>query len=337
MILFLFTITLLISAAFTRHLCHPKTIVCILDQPNERSLHTQPTPSTGGLAIILALTFASFLIQFIYPSEPIFVNISFSVLLIAGISLLDDWRHVAILQRLGIHFLAACLLLWANDFWLTAFVFPYFTWDLPLWMQIIFSILFVMWMVNLYNFMDGMDGFAGGMAVFGFGTMALLGGLAGQQLFMLLNLLVVAAVLGFLLFNFPPAKIFMGDLGASTLGFLAAAFILWAEQQQLFSLWIGLLIFSPFIVDATVTLLRRLLRGEKVWLAHKTHYYQRLVELGWGHKRTVLWEYGLMVLCSLSATVSLFLPVYGQGIVLISWLFIYCGLIYFVSQLERST
>ncbi len=334
MILFLFTITLLISAAFTRHFCHPKTIVCILDQPNERSLHTQPTPSTGGLAIIVALVFASFLTQLVYPIGPILINISLSVLLIASISLLDDWRHVAILQRLSIHFLAAYLLLWTNDFWITELVFPYFTWQLPLWIQIVFSVLFVVWMVNLYNFMDGMDGFAGGMAVFGFGTMAILGGLAEHVTFMLLNLLVVGAVLGFLIFNFPPAKIFMGDLGASTLGLLAVTFILWAKQQHIFALWIGLLLFSPFIIDATATLLRRLLQGEKIWLAHKTHYYQRLVEFGWGHKRTVLCEYGLMALCGLSAIWSTYLPMHGQWVLLACWAFIYGGLIYFVNQLK---
>ena len=191
-----------------------------------------------------------------------------------------------------------------------------------------------MWMINLYNFMDGMDGFAGGMTVIGFGTLAVIG--VEHQLFMTMNLLVVSATCGFLLFNFPPAKIFMGDVGSSSLGFLAAGFSLWGNYEGIFPLWIALLIFSPFIVDATVTLLHRLFRGEKVWQAHKFHYYQRLVELGWGHKRTVLWEYVLMGACSISALIAPLLPFYGQGALLIGRSIIYIGLMSWVNRLEKS-
>ncbi len=113
--------------------------------------------------------------------------------------------------------------------------------------------------------------------------------------------IIAASALGFLVWNFPPARIFMGDAGSSTLGFLVAACSLWADQQHIAPLWVSILVFSPFIVDATVTLIRRLFRGEAVWKAHRSHYYQRLALAGWGHRRTVIWEYALMVACGTTA------------------------------------
>ncbi|EDN66403.1 glycosyl transferase, group 4 family [Beggiatoa sp. PS] len=213
---------------------------------------------------------------------------------------------------------------------------PGITWTGSTFLQFSASLLFVVWMTNLYNFMDGMDGFAGGMAVFGFGTLAVFGGLANHLFFMAINLMVASAAGGFLLFNFPPARIFMGDVGASSLGFLAAAFSLWGHREGIFPLWVALLVFSPFIFDATVTLLRRLLQGDKIWLAHKSHYYQRLVELGWGHKNTVLWEYALMAACSVSALMIPSLPNYAQWYLLISWIIIYILLMYLVGWLEQQ-
>lgn len=327
MILILMVLAFLVSALLTLYFSHPNTILHILDKPNVRSLHSRPTPTTGGIAIVVALSIAVIIMQ-----EYFFIF--FSVLLIATISFIDDCRHVSALYRLMVHLLATYLLLWQGEFWLTEIILPGLTWALPPFLQISLSILFVIWMINLYNFMDGMDGFAGGMAIFGFGTLAILGAMADHQLFMALNLIIASAVAGFLLFNFPPARIFMGDTGSSSLGFLAAAFSLWGNREGIFPLWVALLLFSPFIVDATVTLLRRLLRGEKVWLAHKSHYFQRLVELGWGHKRTVLWEYALMAGCSISALVAPALPIDAQWGLLVGWIFVYILLMYLVRCLE---
>jgi UDP-N-acetylmuramyl pentapeptide phosphotransferase/UDP-N-acetylglucosamine-1-phosphate transferase len=188
-------------------------------------------------------------------------------------------------------------------------------------------------MINLYNFMDGMDGFAGGMTLIGFSTLAWLG--RADATFTDVCLIVAAASAGFLIHNFPPAKIFMGDTGSTALGFLTAACTLWGSKANLFPLWIAILVFSPFIVDATVTLLRRLLRGEKVWQAHRSHYYQRLVLLGWGHRKTVLAEYVLMLACAGSAVLAMELPPAGQTWLLVIWVFIYSLLIWGVGRLER--
>ena len=96
----------------------------------------------------------------------------------------------------------------------------------------------------------------------------------------------------------------MGDVGSSTLGLLAAAFSLWGARDGVFPFWVAILVFSPFIADASVTLVRRLLRGEKIWQAHKTHYYQKLVQAGWGHRKTVLVEYAIMIGCGITALLS---------------------------------
>jgi UDP-N-acetylmuramyl pentapeptide phosphotransferase/UDP-N-acetylglucosamine-1-phosphate transferase len=191
-------------------------------------------------------------------------------------------------------------------------------------------------MLNLYNFMDGMDGIAGGMAVFGFGTFAVFGLLAGATLFSVLNLIIAAAALGFLVFNFPPARIFMGDVGSSTLGLLAAALSLWGVRDGIFPFWIALLVFSPFIVDATVTLLRRLWRRERIWHAHKTHYYQRLVQAGWGHRKTVLLEYAIMLGCGISALWSMRATDEIQMAILIAWILFYFAFFFWVSRIARQ-
>jgi UDP-N-acetylmuramyl pentapeptide phosphotransferase/UDP-N-acetylglucosamine-1-phosphate transferase len=127
----------------------------------------------------------------------------------------------------------------------------------------------------------------------------------------------------------------MGDVGSSSLGLLAATFSLWGNQANIFPLWVAILLFSPFIVDATVTLSRRAWRGEKIWQAHRTHYYQRLVQLGWGHKRTVLCEYSLMFACAFSAIIATSLSAQLQIILMFSWLGIYAILMYAVELLEK--
>jgi UDP-N-acetylmuramyl pentapeptide phosphotransferase/UDP-N-acetylglucosamine-1-phosphate transferase len=336
MIITLMTVAFLISAWLTRYLSRPETVFCILDEPNARSLHTHPTPVSGGIAILMAFTLSALLTCWYYVPKPDFFWLCISGLLIAIISLLDDCHHISALYRLLVHCIAAYILLWQGEFWITQLILPGFVWAWPTFLQTSFSFLFIVWMINLYNFMDGMDGFAGGMAVFGFGTLAILGGLGNHQLFMIINLIIASAAGGFLLFNFPPARVFMGDAGSSSLGFLAAALSLWGNREGIFPLWVAVLLFSPFIVDASATLLQRLSRGEKIWLAHKTHYYQRLVQLGWGHKRTVLWEYVLMAACSLSAVLAPSLPAYAQWGLLVAWTVVYCVLMYLVNWLEQK-
>lgn len=290
----------------------------LLAMPNERSLHFQATPQTGGLAILIALVITNWLMIVLYGTVQGWVWIASGAGLIAGIALLDDALEISPIWRLIVQFIAAIFVALIGGISIS-------------YIPLIIQIFFIVWMVNLYNFMDGMDGFAGGMAVFGFGTLAILS--IDQPLLMGLNALIAVSNLGFLVFNFPPAKIFMGDTGATVLGFLAATLILLGGKLQLFPFWLGLLAFSPFIVDSTVVLFKRLINKEKIWQAHRTHYYQRLAQLkGWGHKKTVVLEYGLMISCSVSALLMSAMPFAFQLFFLIFWGFFYIGLILYLEK-----
>jgi UDP-N-acetylmuramyl pentapeptide phosphotransferase/UDP-N-acetylglucosamine-1-phosphate transferase len=129
----------------------------------------------------------------------------------------------------------------------------------------------------------------------------------------------------------------MGDVGSSTLGFLAAALSIWGARDGVFPHWVAVLVFSPFVVDATVTLFRRVVQGERIWQAHRTHYYQRLVRLGWGHRKTLLWEYLLMLSSAGSALWAVSLPPAGQWALILVWAFVYTGLAVLVSRLEQTS
>lgn len=265
------------------------------------------------------------------------VWIAATALVLAAFSLWDDRAPLSPGTRFGLHAAAAGVVVWGAALTVNAATIPILG-SLPLkWAAIPFTLLFLMWMTNLYNFMDGMDGFAGGMSVIGF---AFLGGIAwigGQHLMAVLSILIAGSAGGFLLHNKPPAQIFMGDVGSVPLGFLAGALAVLGVHSGLFDLWVPLLIFSPFIIDATVTLLRRLLRGEKVWQAHREHYYQRLVLAGWGHKKTVLAEYGLMLISGVGALIYMWAGETLRLVVLLLWVALYVSLSVAVKLVEQGS
>ena len=130
----------------------------------------------------------------------------------------------------------------------------------------------------------------------------------------------------------------MGDTGSSVLGFLMAAMMIWADNKGIFPLWTGVLVFSPFIVDASLTLLRRAFNGEKIWQAHRSHLYQRLVLSGWGHRRTVVMEYGMMLSCAALALCSVLLTQrYAQsGVFIASISFYILTYFYLFKYLRRQ-
>jgi UDP-N-acetylmuramyl pentapeptide phosphotransferase/UDP-N-acetylglucosamine-1-phosphate transferase len=248
-----------------------------LDHPNERSLHERPVPRIGGVAIFAVAVPALLLLQW----SPLVALLAAGL---AGLSFLDDRSHLPIAVRFGAHAAAAAV-----------FVLFALPGTAPLALPVL--ALFVMWMTNLYNFMDGSDGLAGGMALFGFGTYAVGAWLGGDPALAASCATLAACAGAFLAYNFHPARVFLGDAGSVPLGFLAGAMGLAGWHDGLWPLWFPVLAFSPFVVDASLTLARRIVRGEKFWRPHRTHYYQRLVQLGWGHRRTALAEYALMFAC----------------------------------------
>ena len=166
------------------------------------------------------------------------------------------------------------------------------------------ALIAIIWMANLFNFMDGSDGLAATMAVFGFGAYSFVSAANGNADAPLM-LALPAATLPFLFFNWPPAKIFLGDVGAVPLGFLAAVWGISGWQNESWPAWFPVLVFLPFIADATLTLIRRLARGQRIWEPHRVHFYQKLVQLGLGHRGTLALYAALMAGTSLSAVAAL--------------------------------
>jgi len=334
MIVLISLITFLSACGLTSYFCRPNTKLWVIDHASSRSLHEGAIPRTGGLAILATGFICIELSGLILPSSS--THLSFLILglsPLAVVSFLDDCYQLPVKWRLLTQVWSAFALI-AAGYIIDPLELPNLVFHLYKPLAVIATLLASVWMINLYNFMDGMDGFAGGMAVIGFITLAWLGW--AEPDFANLCLIVAAASAGFLVYNFPPAKIFMGDVGSTSLGFLVAACSLWGSKTGLFPLWIAILVFSPFIVDATVTLLRRLFRGEKVWEPHRSHYYQRLVLLGWGHRKTVLAEYVLMLACAGSAVLAMRLSPTGQTGLIIVWVLIYSVLIWGVGLLERQ-
>jgi UDP-N-acetylmuramyl pentapeptide phosphotransferase/UDP-N-acetylglucosamine-1-phosphate transferase len=307
----------------------------LLDRPNARSLHRTPTPRSGGLGLLAGLLAAALAWALTAPMPPALVWMAVALLVVAGVSLWDDFGHVSRRLRFAAHGVAGVLLLAGGLSW-DGLDLPGVSSPFPRPLAIVLTLGFVVWMVNLFNFMDGMDGFAGGMAVIGFLALTLLGWRAGDPQFALAAGLVATAAGGFLVFNFPPARIFLGDVGSSSLGLLAAALSLWGAQRALFPLWVAGLAFSPFIVDATWTLLRRLANGERIWEAHRSHHYQRLVLAGWGHRKTVLRAYLLMVAAGACAVAAPRLSHADQWFLLGAWAALYLLIHYRVRLVERQ-
>jgi UDP-N-acetylmuramyl pentapeptide phosphotransferase/UDP-N-acetylglucosamine-1-phosphate transferase len=241
-----------------------------LDIPNPRSLHTHAVRRGGGLAI-----WAGWLAGVLWlPGPKPWLG---PLAALIAISLLDDLRGVHPAIRLTVQVCAAATWVWLAG----AGINP------------VLAVLLIVWLSNLYNFMDGSDGLAGAMTLIGFGSYAAASWLMdGAETALFLAL--AAATVPFVLANAPPARVLLGDVGAVPLGFLAAVFGITGWLKQWWPAWFPILVFLPFIADASLTLLYRLLRGERLWEAHREHYYQRLVQIGWGHAKTLA-LYGLLM------------------------------------------
>jgi Fuc2NAc and GlcNAc transferase len=253
-----------------------------LDVPNARSSHSVPTPRGGGLAIV-AVTLGGVALGWalgIVPTRAAAGMLGGGTL-VALAGWIDDRRHLTPLARAAAQCLAAVWVLawlgWLPSLWVGAGSSPLG------WAGAVIGVLVVMWSVNLFNFMDGIDGIAG--------AEALVVGAAGTALafwrhdpaLAFVSAVMAGAALGFLRWNWAPARIFMGDVGSGFLGFMFAALALMGERQGSVPLLAWILLGGVFVFDATVTLHRRMLRGERWHAPHRTHAYQRAVDGGLTH------------------------------------------------------
>lgn len=279
-----------------------------VDHPNERSLHQRPTPRIGGLALFPGAVLGCVVVGLRDGDSLLLLGLACCLFFL---SIFDDWRSLPVMLRFGAHLAAAGWL--ASDL-------------LGGSLLALAATLAVAWMTNLFNFMDGANGLAGGMATIGFSVLGLAFGEPAVAF------ALAGAALGFLVFNFDPARVFLGDAGSIPLGFLAGGLGLIGVVKGQWPWWFPILVFSPFVADATVTLLRRMLRREKFWSAHRAHYYQRLARMGWSHRRLALVEYALMAACGISALIMLHESLAFQVVGLSAWLAIYAGLMLFIDR-----
>jgi UDP-N-acetylmuramyl pentapeptide phosphotransferase/UDP-N-acetylglucosamine-1-phosphate transferase len=254
-----------------------------MDIPNARSLHSRPTPRVGGWAVtpvvvVLILVVA----RSLWP-------LAVLAMLLGLLSQIDDRRGLSARYRFAGHLICAIALVSISP--------PLYGW----WLAVPLVVVLV-WVSNLYNFMDGANGLAGGMAVTGFAGYALMAGAAHADL-SLAAAVIAAAAAGFLVFNFPNAKVFLGDAGSIPLGFLAGGMGYWGWCTQAWPFWFPVFVFAPFMLDATVTLLKRLVRREKFWEAHRQHYYQRMIGMAGAHTPVVLKWYAVMM-CGIALAVA---------------------------------
>ncbi|MES2218847.1 MAG: glycosyltransferase family 4 protein [Pseudomonadota bacterium] len=259
----------------------------ILDIPNQRSSHQIPTPRGGGIAIVISFLGAVIIMALTGLMGP---TLAYALmgggLVIAAVGYADDVYQVKTSWRFVIHLLAA---LWAV-YWLHGFpIVDLGTWKFTLnfWGDLL-AVVGVIWAINFYNFMDGIDGLAGSEGLF----IALAGSLALSMVHgpncALLLLFFACAIAGFTIFNWPPAKIFMGDVGSGFIGYVFAVIAIHTANLHDIPIVFWLIIMAVFICDATFTVLYRALKGERWYAAHRDHAYQNLIAYGASHQRVTL-------------------------------------------------
>lgn len=280
----------------------------ILDVPNERSSHEIATPVGGGLVIVV-MTLLPLLAYEILVGEGLrYWGFYAGALIIATVSWFDDIRHVSPFLRFAVHIACAVIAVLQIGSFSVITVWPESTLSLGV-MGPLLTVVWVVWMTNAYNFMDGIDGIAGTQAVVASAGWALVTAYYGSGLLFFASLVVMAASLGFLIHNWPPAKVFMGDVGSAFLGYFFAVYPLIALSSGEFALSKGLIPVAAvgfvwlFFSDTIVTLFRRAISGEKLWNAHRKHMYQELIKSGHSHLRVTLF-YGVMMLLVAAATLA---------------------------------
>jgi Fuc2NAc and GlcNAc transferase len=264
----------------------------MLDFPNERSSHTVPTPRMGGVPMVAAALLAFGCWAFIATGEVFpMKGLPSSTLFAFAMSVLgfwDDLSRLSPLTRFLFQLITAILFLWA---WTGLFpTVPLWGVTLPQFLWLLTGAIWIVWMVNLYNFMDGIDGLAGGEAAVASSFFFLIFARYGESGWAVANLFVAAASMGFLVYNWPPARVFMGDAGSAFLGAFFGIQSVIAAITTPIPFPVLVLPFSNFILDTTFTLFRRMWRGEKWYLAHRSHFYQRMTNMGMSHKKVTLFE-----------------------------------------------
>ena len=263
-----------------------------MDVPNQRSSHTTPTALMGGIGIILTYTMYEVMQFFSVGGTSWPMGVLISGLGIAVLSIVDDVFSMKASVRFLFHFLFSGVVV-ASGYVLSSIDGPLVSIGLGVF-SLPFTLFFLVALVNVYNFMDGIDGYAGGMGVFACLMLSFIAWKVGDEVLFQSLLVMAGAIAGFLVWNFPKAKIFMGDVGSAFLGFFFGLVALRLYSQSV-SIVVVSMVLSVFLMDSTVTILRRVLKKERFWEAHREHFYQLLTRSGWSHLKVLGLEYSHMV------------------------------------------
>jgi UDP-N-acetylmuramyl pentapeptide phosphotransferase/UDP-N-acetylglucosamine-1-phosphate transferase len=299
----------------------------ILDVPNSRRSNTHPIARGGGLAIVIVTLMFSGVLWVVNPHWTIFESIVLVIggLIVAGISGWDDLHPLPYWIRFAVHIAVAGLIIIGIGYWQILqlpFIgkFSIGLLGLPV------TLLWIVGLINAYNFMDGIDGIAGGQGVIAGLGWAFFGWISGQFIIAGIGLVLVASCLGFLGHNWPPARIFMGDVGSAFLGYTFAVLPIVTVQQDPRLAIAGVLLVWPFVFDTLFTFFCRLFRHENVFTAHRTHLYQRLVDTGYSHKKVASLYIGLAIIglvCSIALVMDWPWGDYLTGIIIAAPLFLW--------------
>ena len=306
-----FAFSLVILSAFITRLMIRR--IRILDIPNERSSHDTPIPTSGGIAIVFTFFIGVIIIALVAKITMInrlfFYGFSISALLIAIISFYDDVKNKSYIVKLLTQIIAVVGVL-AVGVVIDKLYIP-MVGEVSLdWLKYPISFLWILGLTNAFNFMDGLDGLVGGVALIASIFFCVITLMQGSLLVYILSYTIIAGTLGFLIYNFPPAKIFMGDVGSTFLGFTFAVLAIVAaryDRSHTSFFVIPLLLFNV-IYDTAFTFFRRLLHGEKVVEPHRTHLYQLFQQLGYRHATVSLFHYALCLLQGLAAAWMVNIP-----------------------------
>jgi UDP-N-acetylmuramyl pentapeptide phosphotransferase/UDP-N-acetylglucosamine-1-phosphate transferase len=270
----------------------------MLDIPSARSSHTQPTPRGGGLGIVIGVLVGAWSLFFSRTVVILFREIAALSLggwIVALTGWLDDMRRLSIRIRLIVQAASSIIIVLAIGY-INTMTVPVLGNIHLYWIGIPFTLFWIMGLTNANNFMDGIDGIAGGQAFIAGLGWTMMGFLGGPSFIGFLGVLLAASSLGFLFHNWPPARIFMGDAGSSFIGFTMAVLPILAAQKNPRFMFAGILVVWPFIGDTSFTLVRRLIHKENIFVAHRSHLYQRLVIAKYSHRFVTLLYMGFAVI-----------------------------------------
>ena len=312
----------------------------LMDVPVARSSHARPTPTLGGLAIVAAFLIGVVLTRFFLVdwNPPVWIGwLVAGAGVVACVGLLDDLFGLPVVLRLILNVVAAGFPIFGGirlnvfDGSLLGIV------DLKT-LEIPMTTLWIMAIINFYNFMDGIDGLAVGVGVVVLGFLGYIGWRVGNRDILVLGSLLGGACLGFAWHNFPPARIFMGDVGSTFIGYVLGVLALAGHRGGGVGhvpLWIPALLLGTFLFDTVVTLGRRILKKEKWYAAHRQHYYQRMTKLGFSHRTVTLSECGMTFLLGISALLGLGKNWTSVAQIFLVWLLVFMGVARWIGVNER--